>query len=380
MSNSSNINSDNFSIKLISNNYESYNLKINIENNELNFNCSSIYGYNNKKINQSYSFEELQIINDLFSLYNNINEIYDVLKALFYNSKQNDHKYPSIEENEKENTFNIILFPNLGKIQFIKIPLISKIEKENIKIDEKILDEIEEDVKQLDSFIEKNKKEITNLKIENNNLKKQIEMNKKNDTKFVVTKNQRKIENFYFTIYNFHAEEFISKNKMDILKDWIIKKFFYFKKKNLKFSVIYKATVDGDSAINFHKKVDGIGPIIIIVKTVDHKIIGGYTSKPWSSSNKVQMDSDAFLFTLESFKIYEIKNSKKPSCVHFINQGPCFGNTYELFISNNCLKNKQSAVNGISESFNFYDNKNLLNEPGMTNFQVLDYEVYKLIW
>ena len=381
MSTTSNINSDKFSISLKNNNKDYYNLEINIENNKLNFNCSSFYSYNKKIINQSYSFEELQIINELFSLYNNINEIYDVLIDLFNNSKKIDDKFPSIDENENENKFDIILFPNLGKIHFIKIPLISKIEKENIKINEKILDEIEEDVKHFDSFInlfEKNKKEISNLKIENKNLKTQIELNKKNDKKYVDTEKQRKLENLSVTNNNFHTEEFISKNKMIILKYWIIKKFFNFKY-NLKFSLIYKATRDGDSAINFHKKVDGIGPIIIIVKTIGNKIIGGFTSKPWSSSNNKHEDSVAFLFTLESFKIFEIKNPSN-ACIHFTNFGPCFGNAYELFVSNNCLKNNQSTVNGNSICFDFYDNKNLLNETGMTNFQVLDYEVYKLIW
>ena len=379
MSTTSNINSDKFSISL-KNNKDYYNLEINIENNKLNFNCSSFYSYNKKIINQSYSFEELQNINELFSLYNNINEIYDVLIDLFNNSKKIDYNFPSIDENENENKFDIILFPNLGKIKIIKIPLISKIEKENIKINEKIFDEIEEDVKKLDSFInmfEKNKKEISDLKIKNKNLITQIESNKKIDIKYVDIEKQRKLENLSITKNNFHTEEFITKSKMEILKNWIINSSSFYKNKNFEFSLIYKATIHGDSANNFHKKVDGNGPIIIIIKTVDNKIIGGYTSKPWSSSNNIQYDSEAFLFTFESFKIYKIIKSSY-ACLHLTEEGPIFGNSYELFISDKCLNNQSSFVNGEGNCFNIYDKLNLLNNPKKTYFQVLDYEVHKL--
>ena len=375
--------SSNISFRLLSNNNKSYKLEMNVENNKLNFNCSSYINSDKKKINQSYSIEEFQIINEFFSLYYNINEIYDVLKDLFNNSKKFDNNFPSIEENEKENKFDIILLSNLGKIHFIKIPLISKIEIENIKTNEKILDEIEEDVKHFDSFInlfEKNKKEISNLKIENKNLKTQIEMNKNNDN--IDKEKQKKIENLSVTKNNFHTEEFISKNKMDIIKNWIINSSFDYKNKNFEFSLIYKASNDGDSAINFHNKVDGNGPIIIIIKTVDNKIIGGYTSKPWSNgnhnNNHIQYDSDAFLFTFETLKMYKI-NKSSYACLHFPNEGPIFGSSYELFISDKCLHNKKSFVNGDGNCFNIYDKLNLLNNPQKTNFQVLDYEVHKLI-
>jgi hypothetical protein len=356
-------------------NNESYNLNIFIEDDKLNFNCSH---YSTKQFyKQSYSFDELQTINELFSIYNNINEIYDVIIDIYKNNRKIEEDFPKIEVNKKENKFDLILLTNLGKIHSITIPLASKIEREKIKINaQKILEELEEDVKKLDDFtklFEKYKKENSELKIEIKNLKAQIEMNKKNEASNGEIKNQQ----LSVTNSNFHIEEFISKNKMDILKKWIKNSSTYFKNKTFHFSLIYKATVHGDSAQNFHKNVDGKGPLLIIVKTTENKIIGGYTSKPWSSSNDRQKDDEAFLFTFESYKMYKIKQSSY-ACFHLTKEGPVFGNSYELFISDECLNNQKSFVNGESKCFKIYDKKNLLNNPQKTYFKVLDYEVHQI--
>jgi cell division septum initiation protein DivIVA len=346
-----------------------FNLTIFIEDDKLNFNCSH---YSTKQFyKQSYSFDELQSINELFSIYNNINEIYDVIIDIYKNNKKIEKDFPKIEVNEKEKKFDLIL---LGKNHSITIPLASKIEREKIKINAQ--KNLEEDVKKLDDLtklIEKYKKENSELKIEIKNLKAQIEMNKKNEASNGEIKNQQ----LSVTNSNFHIEEFISKNKMDILKKWIKNSSTYFKNKTFHFSLIYKATVHGDSAQNFHKNVDGKGPLLIIVKTTENKIIGGYTSKPWSSSNDRQKDDEAFLFTFESYKMYKIKQSSY-ACFHLTKEGPVFGNSYELFISDECLNNQKSFVNGESKCFKIYDKKNLLNNPQKTYFKVLDYEVHQI--
>ena len=92
--------------------------------------------------------------------------------------------------------------------------------------------------------------------------------------------------------------------------------------------------IDGDKAHNFHHFVDGKDPLIILVKTSKNKIIGGYTSIPWSSSNQPIYDSYAFLFSLTTEKKYDIFKPKF-ACYHSQNNGPCFGNKYELLIADN---------------------------------------------
>ena len=135
----------NIKITIKDNENKDFYLEIKIKDKELII-CSESYKYN---YSISYSIEELQLTNELFSLYNNIQEIFDVLKDLFSNS----YKPPVIDNKN----FNLIFFVKLGKIQTITISLI---EKKNIfvKLNNQIYDEIEQDVNKLDSIIESNKK------------------------------------------------------------------------------------------------------------------------------------------------------------------------------------------------------------------------------
>ena len=141
--------------------------------------------------------------------------------------------------------------------------------------------------------------------------------------------------------------------------------------------LIYKAIKDGDSAQNFHKKVDGKGPLIIVIKTSKNIIIGGYTSVAWSSLNNLIMDSDAFLFSLKSKKKYEILKQKF-ACFHSKNNGPFFGSKGDLKIVDGCFTN-DSTTNCEEKSYNF-KSTNLLGEKKLTTFKVIDYEVYQVIF
>ena len=173
----SSINVDNkFYIQVKDKDYDDlyYYIKIYIKDKEIIFRYSNlIYGklYNTNAI--SYSIEELQLTNELFSLYNNIQEIFDVLKDIISNSYNN--KIPPII-NKKNNNFDLIFFVELGKIQTITISLKEKINV-FVKSNEKIYEEIEEDISKLDSInkiIESYENEIKNLKNENSKLNNDI--------------------------------------------------------------------------------------------------------------------------------------------------------------------------------------------------------------
>ena len=105
-----------------------YNSTIKINKNKLNFN---FIDNNKNNISISYSIEELQLKNELFSLYNNVHEIFDVLKDIFSNYYNN--KPPIIDDINN----NLIFFVELGKIKTITISLKEKINvfvKSNEKI------------------------------------------------------------------------------------------------------------------------------------------------------------------------------------------------------------------------------------------------------
>ncbi len=77
-----------------------FNLNIFIEDDKLKFNCSN---YSTKQFyKQSYSFDELQTINELFYIYNNKNKIYDVIINIYKNNRKIEKDFPKIEVNKKE--------------------------------------------------------------------------------------------------------------------------------------------------------------------------------------------------------------------------------------------------------------------------------------
>ena len=358
---------------IIENEKINFDIQISLKNEQLFFN------YLNKNDNSSkqknFIFEELQIISKLFSIYDNIKEIFEFIKDIILNSESNK-KYPKIIKNDKEEYF--VIYLNIGKYKSIEFPLDSEYQKNQFKIEKNILNEIEDDLKNFDSFVETYEKKIDNLKNENKQLKLKIENYKEkikiSDKNFYYYNINNSNKHYVLIQSNYKSIKF---NELLILeKNFYICNLIISNKinKKLYFHLIYKATIDGDKAQNFHNKVDGIGPLIIFVKTSKNLIIGGYTSLPWSSSDKFVSDSNAFLFSLKNGEKYNIINPNN-ACFHSKNNGPCFGNFSELYIADNCLKEKSSTTNYESECYG----TNLIDKKNIGMFQVKDYEVYKVI-
>ena len=69
-------------------------------------------------------------------------------------------------------------------------------------------------------------------------------------------------------------------------------------KHNLLVLNIYKGSRDGWSKEVFGQKVFNQGPTLILVKTKNGVICGGFTSKSWGGSNSYANDNAAFVFNL----------------------------------------------------------------------------------
>ena len=203
-----------------------FDIQISLEDDKLYFNYKN---KNNNSFQQKiFILEELQLISNIFSIYDNISEIFDSIKDIISNSKFYNLN-PNIIINEKETYF--IIYPNLGKYKNIKFPLNSKFEKNIIKIDEKFLNQIEEDVKMFDTFIDlydKNKNEIINLKNENENLKlkienvyKQIVINKNTNFNNINNPNENYIL-LQAKFYNNKINDLFILEKRSLIYDWII--------------------------------------------------------------------------------------------------------------------------------------------------------------
>ena len=165
---------------------------------------------------------------------------------------------------------------------------------------------------------------------------------------------------------------------------------------NLSYHLIYQASRDGFGQDDFHSKCDGIKKrTLIVIKSSNGNVFGGYTEADWGSSyygnSYSQYDSNAFIFSLINEYNFPLKmnvtnpyNSIQPS-----GSGSIFGGYYF------CYSNRKSDIN-IGE----YSNKNnfsstnpgnnyklpsylTLNVPssqsylaGSSQFQTVDIEAY----
>ena len=113
---------------------------------------------------------------------------------------------------------------------------------------------------------------------------------------------------------------------------------------NIIFKLVYRASRDGDSAKEFHKRCDEIGPNLTLIQTDRNVKFGGFTNYGWeipkevgtlsSSEDGVQKpDNDSFCFSLTSKKIYLHNKDKEGSIFCCENYGPTFSEN--IFAVNN---------------------------------------------
>jgi hypothetical protein len=74
--------------------------------------------------------------------------------------------------------------------------------------------------------------------------------------------------------------------------------YFPQEKRNFNIKNIYNGSRDGWETTKFKEKVFNQGPTLIILKTTNGAVCGGYTSKNWDGSVIYKDDIDAFVFNM----------------------------------------------------------------------------------
>jgi hypothetical protein len=148
-----------------------------------------------------------------------------------------------------------------------------------------------------------------------------------------------------------------------------------------KWNLIYRASQDGFEASQFHSKCDDKSNTLVIIKSENDNIFGGYTEQSWSGQD-YKNDENAFIFSL----INKLNKPLKMKCINseqaifcFNNVGPSFGE-YDLEIVNNSNTNSYSNSK-VGNSYTKPDCAKRSNEvksflAGSHKFQVSEIEVY----
>lgn len=175
----------------------------------------------------------------------------------------------------------------------------------------------------------------------------------------------------YLSFPHYYTKSHIlSREEINMISNWINPKFHF------KYTLLYRASRDGDSAEIFHKLCDEKGSTLTIVSTVDDWKFGGYTKTNWQSFSKptgwmYKTGNDTFLFSLNLKVKYPPKSGGEIFCKGI--QGPSFGSGHDFAVMDNCLTSQ--GVCNSPVSFTGLREKNEFN-GGKSVFLAKEVEVY----
>ena len=322
-----------------------------------------------------YNLNELMMLSKAFRFYDNIYEAFNTISKIF-------DKKSILKKGNTDDELYIFLKINLpsGEEQEIKL-ILNKIESiENLSKEELLqkLKLLEEENKNL-------KQEIILLKKENTKKDRIIEQLKNQQNSNINTNiNYDDINN-----ENQHNEKEIDENAIntDIITtqeeiDFIenrLKQIYYYQNKEIKYQLLYKGTKNGDKALYFHTKVDGVRNTLTLVKTKKGIRFGGFTSQNWNQVGGFgKVDPNAFCFSFDLKKIY----NSQPNQLAILcsdSYGPYFKGTNTIFgIYNNFFsQGGWCDYTTFSYSYGKFD-KNFEITNGEQKFEIEEVEVFKI--
>jgi len=298
----------------------------------------------------AYTLNDLFQFDKIFKTCDNLKEAFDLMIS---NIKENKNCIKSISDNGLIYIINI-LQPN-HSIAEKEINLTKKYNKNEIVV-EKLAKEIQE----FKISKEKMEKEISELKKDNEQLKKDNEELK------------QKI-NSLFDDTILRSNIIQDQSKFDFIKERLLKVNFKHRPiKKLYFELIYRAKKHGGYASIFHSRCDPYHNTLSIIKTQAGLIFGGFTTQTWEGKNFDKEDENAFCFSLDKHKIYNIVKGKKAIYASPDN-GPSFQNCI-FQIEDKFFENGGSCDADIKH----YDNvdEELEINGGNVHFLIEDLEVF----
>ena len=160
-------------------------------------------------------------------------------------------------------------------------------------------------------------------------------------------------------------------------------------KLNINFNLVYRASEDGDRAIDFHNKCDKIGPNITLVRTKSGYVFGGFTVKNWEhlkrdiNKNKPNLgsasrDAKAFGFCVNYQKIYNNERPDEFAIWCNRNFGPTFKNNFFQIFDNFFKRGGYCSVKNNSH-FGGQDHDYEIS-GGEPKFGVEELEVFEILF
>ena len=300
-------------------------------------------------MNASRQIDENKII--IKTKVNNIIKKRNNISNLAYNNEKLEKEIKNFKT-EQLNSLQLLKGKNENLIKINKnISKLFHINYEEYENREKLFEyKIEEDKENIEELIN----ELKNKKLKRNYLEKELDILEEKIYKDIPDIKMRS------SILEYENE------KINLLTRWIsslnngkIKKYkLIFSAKDYNFDSFYFHEICGQDITN----------TLIIIKTENNEIIGGFTFASWEANSLLNYDDKAFVFNLNQKQKFRISN---PSCAinSRINEGPIFG-VYDLIINGNKMK--------VQEKMESYGDNNLGLKQEVIN--IVNYEVFNVIF
>ena len=304
----------------------------------------------------TFTLEDLISLDKIFKTCDNMEEAYDLMVS---NIKSDKTAIKNISEN------NLILLINILQAKGSVIDKEIKLTKKFYK-NELVIEKLSQEIKELKLAQKNTEKEISDLKKENEKLKELKSNNELNGLKDKI--------NYYFDLSIIKSSIIPEQKDFEFIRERL-KKIKINGKQNheLNFELLYKAKRHGDRAQDFHLRCDIYRNTLIIIKTKEGLIFGGFTSESWEGNDFDKEDENAFCFSLDNHKIYNSIKGKK-AIFASPNDGPCFQNCI-FEVKDKCFENGGTCDSDVNSHFDNIESEYEIN-GGKNNFLVEDMEVF----
>ena len=139
-------------------------------------------------------------------------------------------------------------------------------------------------------------------------------------------------------------------------------------------NLLYKATCDSDKASAFHNKCDDALSSLVLIETNKGKRFGGFTTATWKGDNIEKKDDDAFIFSLDKMKTYDVEREE--------NAIGCYPKFGPIFLGCQIRINDEAFTKGgttFEKGVNYETQEDFELTGGDRTFIVKEIEVYEVI-
>jgi len=210
------------------------------------------------------------------------------------------------------------------------------------------------------------------------NLEKKEESKKLEEKKVIPYETPNKVEGILdYLLYPYHSEIIRNMDDYEFIRDSLGK---------ISLQMVFSSDIHGDYATDLHNRAN-YHHILVLIETENGNRFGGYTSDNFTpqtfglTSTSIELfkrDTSAFLFNLDSKKVFNIKPKdavKALDCDDYFTL--CFGEGDLL------LRDKFLSSGGISTFPGYYGDENT-KESELTNgekeFQIKTFEAYNVLF